>query len=269
MVGDLIHTYDDEDDIYMDDDLGGRAASSVGGRMSTASSFRPMSGRGGPPSVATTTVLRLQQQPRERRAGNLILYDKTPMSPYGFLKVVCSRWRWEVWDVLGYCSVLGVTVSMHWLQDISSTAYHNLCIQDKSLGRWAASTHQSTDIDSDYRRDLATRNDAVAPPHHEARGRDGGESSISNYGTMQGRNRSQERLNGGRYAAPSPVGRSAREEERRKVLEIEEERLRRERERRGPPAPGAGVSRSASRVSRGPGARTRRRTARRRQNRPG
>lgn len=110
--------------------------------------------------------------------------------------------------------------------------------------RWSAA---QSDLESDYRRDLAT-----SGLHHEARGRDGGGvgggGSIAgiNSGTL--RKRSLERR---RDSGASPVGRassSAREEERRKVLEIEEERLRREREvqlRRN-----AAIGRSNSRVNR-------------------
>ncbi len=86
--------------------------------------------------------------------------------------------------------------------------------------RWTSSAHPS-DIDSDYRRDLATSG------HQEARGRDGG-------GTF-------------RRSSPS-VGRSsssAREEERRKVLEIEREMARRGGSQQ--------VGRSTSRASRGTG----------------
>ncbi|XP_059089545.1 uncharacterized protein LOC131885497 isoform X2 [Tigriopus californicus] len=121
-------------------------------------------------------------------------------------------------------------------------------IQDRvndSGRRWTAA---QSDLESDYRRDLAT-----SGLHHEARGRDGGGGgggggSIAgiNSGTLRKRSLDRRRDSGA-----SPVGRAsstAREEERRKVLEIEEERLRREREvqlRRN-----AAIGRSNSRVNR-------------------
>ncbi len=119
-----------------------------------------------------------------------------------------------------------------------------LTLQDKPLGeherRWASSTHHSTDIDSDYRRELATSGGF----HQEARGRDG---------AVFRRHRAPVAAEVASDSSPVPTARSsgsAREEERRKVLEIEEERLRREREvqqlRRA--GGGVGIGRSTSRV---------------------
>ena len=104
--------------------------------------------------------------------------------------------------------------------------------------RWSAAHHQS-DIDSDYRRDMANASGAgstlgtSAPSgglHNEARGRGGSRSNL----------------------IPPPddpdmiTAETTREEERRKVLEIEEERVRREREAQLARRP---ISRSASRAT--------------------
>ena len=132
--------------------------------------------------------------------------------------------------------------------------------------RWTGAHH--SDIDSDYRREMATANGgtgstigSAVPPtgslHTEARGRGGSRSNLmhapddpdmishgpgdvdqldsvdigSRHGEGGGLERSQS---------------SAREEERRKVLQIEEERIRREREAQLARRP---VSRSASRAT--------------------
>ena len=100
--------------------------------------------------------------------------------------------------------------------------------------RWTSSAQQS-DIDSDYRRDMATNG-----VHQEARGRDGGV-----FETLRTRSRGSRRDVAG---DASPMGgrssSSAREEERRKVLEMEAQHQAGRRVAGGP------VSRSASRVSR-------------------
>ena len=107
--------------------------------------------------------------------------------------------------------------------------------------RWAATNH--SDIDSDYRRELANSTNTL---HQEARTRDGGQ-----YGGRLSRGSSKTNIRS--EADPEVILRSpsttdlersnsAREEERRKVLEIEGV-IR-------PPQMRANVSRSASRASR-------------------
>lgn len=128
--------------------------------------------------------------------------------------------------------------------------------------RWSGAHHQS-DIDSDYRREMANSNagstlGTSAPSgglHNEARGRGGSRSNLiphpddpdmilsHDLGDVdqlgQGANNSRQ---GGVQKSQS----TTREEERRKVLEIEEERVRREREAQLARRP---ISRSASRAT--------------------
>ena len=127
--------------------------------------------------------------------------------------------------------------------------------------RWSGAHHQS-DIDSDYRREMANVNGTgstlgtSAPSgglHNEARGRGGSRSNLippsddpdmimsHDLGDVDqlGQNNSSRQ---GVQKAHS----TTREEERRKVLEIEEERVRREREAQLARRP---VSRSASRAT--------------------
>lgn len=122
--------------------------------------------------------------------------------------------------------------------------------------RWTANHH--SDIDSDYRRELATSGVGL---HQEARGRDGGGggggSWVQSGRLSRGSSKTNIRTTGDDpdmilRPEDEEVGErshsSAREEERRKVLEIEEERLRSMQQQR--PQLRANVSRSASRASR-------------------
>ena len=113
-------------------------------------------------------------------------------------------------------------------------------VQDKPNHRWIS---QQSDMDSDYRRDLATKANGVSAHHQEARARDGGGGSgyESNgrpikYNNQQKsmlkprsldrsqytqRRRESSPLGGGQGGLHQRSSSSAREEERRKVLEIE------------------------------------------------
>ena len=134
--------------------------------------------------------------------------------------------------------------------------------------RWSGAHHHS-DIDSDYRREMATANGtgstiggtSNAPSgislHNEARGRGGSRLNLipppdetdammmDQLGDVDqiGQGDNHSRSQGGIEKSPS----TTREEERRKVLEIEEERIRRERS--NPQLARRPISRSASRAT--------------------